>query len=71
MRATRFYPAVTPASLLCGGNMVSGRKSACATNSSGGELANFLRDAGSTSTWCRVRHWWAMIGDPGKPVLDP
>ncbi|MFS7954893.1 putative mitochondrial carrier domain superfamily [Helianthus anomalus] len=25
----------------------------------------------STPTWCRVRHWWAMIGDPGKPGLDP
>ncbi|MFS7941709.1 hypothetical protein Hanom_Chr06g00479431 [Helianthus anomalus] len=29
-RATRFYPAVTPASLSCGGSMVSGRRSACA-----------------------------------------
>ncbi|MFS7983888.1 hypothetical protein Hanom_Chr11g00979931 [Helianthus anomalus] len=29
LRATRFYPAVTPASLSCGGSMVSGRKSAC------------------------------------------
>ncbi|MFS7910211.1 hypothetical protein Hanom_Chr02g00103581 [Helianthus anomalus] len=27
---TRFYPAVTLASLSCGGSMVSGRKSACA-----------------------------------------
>ncbi|MFS8005145.1 hypothetical protein Hanom_Chr13g01233991 [Helianthus anomalus] len=27
---------------------------------SGGELAS----ASSTLTWCRVRHWWAMIGDP-------
>ncbi|MFS7944596.1 hypothetical protein Hanom_Chr06g00514121 [Helianthus anomalus] len=26
-RATRFYPAVTPASFSCGGNMVSGRRS--------------------------------------------
>ncbi|MFS7972342.1 hypothetical protein Hanom_Chr09g00843631 [Helianthus anomalus] len=31
LRATRFYLAVTPASLSCGGNMVSGRRSACAT----------------------------------------
>ncbi|MFS7969166.1 hypothetical protein Hanom_Chr09g00805971 [Helianthus anomalus] len=31
LRATRFYPAVTPASLSCGGSMVSGRMSACAT----------------------------------------
>ncbi|MFS7989421.1 hypothetical protein Hanom_Chr11g01046641 [Helianthus anomalus] len=30
LRATRFYSAVTPASLSCGGRMVSGRKSAFA-----------------------------------------
>ncbi|MFS7902988.1 hypothetical protein Hanom_Chr01g00018331 [Helianthus anomalus] len=30
LRATRLYPAVTPASLSCGGSMVSGQKSACA-----------------------------------------
>ncbi|MFS7949300.1 hypothetical protein Hanom_Chr16g01453411 [Helianthus anomalus] len=41
------------------------------SRSSGGGLAFLLRDAGSTPTWCRVRHWWAMIGDPGKPGLDP
>ncbi|MFS7991970.1 hypothetical protein Hanom_Chr12g01076871 [Helianthus anomalus] len=41
------------------------------SRSSGGGLAFLLRDAGSTLTWCRVRHWWAMIGDPGKPGLDP
>ncbi|MFS7899617.1 hypothetical protein Hanom_Chr16g01435781 [Helianthus anomalus] len=29
-RETRFYPTVTPASLSCGGSMVSGRRSACA-----------------------------------------
>ncbi|MFS7961616.1 hypothetical protein Hanom_Chr08g00717221 [Helianthus anomalus] len=29
-RATRFYPAVTPAKFSCGGIMVSGRKSVCA-----------------------------------------
>ncbi|MFS7995419.1 hypothetical protein Hanom_Chr12g01117691 [Helianthus anomalus] len=29
-RATRFYPAVTLASLSCGGNMVFERRSACA-----------------------------------------
>ncbi|MFS7945946.1 hypothetical protein Hanom_Chr06g00530201 [Helianthus anomalus] len=37
------------------------------SRSSGGGLAFLLRDAGSTPTWCRVRHWWAVIGDPGKP----
>ncbi|KAJ0465717.1 hypothetical protein HanHA300_Chr14g0541211 [Helianthus annuus] len=25
-----------------------------------------LIDANSTFTWCRARHWWAMIGDPGR-----
>ncbi|MFS8009808.1 hypothetical protein Hanom_Chr14g01289681 [Helianthus anomalus] len=30
LRATCFYPVVTPASLSCVGKMVSGRKSACA-----------------------------------------
>ncbi|MFS7904640.1 hypothetical protein Hanom_Chr01g00038501 [Helianthus anomalus] len=29
-RATRFYPAVTSASISCGASMVSGRRSACA-----------------------------------------
>ncbi|MFS7939389.1 hypothetical protein Hanom_Chr05g00451131 [Helianthus anomalus] len=29
-RATRFYPAVTPASFSCEGSMVSGRRSVCA-----------------------------------------
>ncbi|MFS7980909.1 hypothetical protein Hanom_Chr10g00944701 [Helianthus anomalus] len=29
-RATQFYPAVTSASLSCGGSMVSGQRSACA-----------------------------------------
>ncbi|MFS8028120.1 hypothetical protein Hanom_Chr16g01506731 [Helianthus anomalus] len=41
------------------------------SRSSGGMLAFLLRDASSTPTWCRVRHWWVMIGDPGKPGLDP
>ncbi|MFS8014307.1 hypothetical protein Hanom_Chr15g01343041 [Helianthus anomalus] len=41
------------------------------SRSSGERLASLLRDASSTPTWCRVRHWWAMIGDPGKPGLDP
>ncbi|MFS7958159.1 hypothetical protein Hanom_Chr07g00674891 [Helianthus anomalus] len=40
------------------------------SRSSGGGLAFLLRDTGSTPTWCRVMHWWAMIGDPGKPGLD-
>ncbi|MFS7983609.1 hypothetical protein Hanom_Chr11g00976501 [Helianthus anomalus] len=39
---------------------------------SSGEMFGFLlRDASSTLAWCRVRHWWAMIGDPGKPGFDP
>ncbi|MFS7947345.1 hypothetical protein Hanom_Chr06g00547251 [Helianthus anomalus] len=37
------------------------------SRSSGGWLAFLLRDASSTPTWCRVRHWWAIIGDLGKP----
>ncbi|MFS8028939.1 hypothetical protein Hanom_Chr16g01516441 [Helianthus anomalus] len=41
------------------------------SRSSGERLAFLLRDASSTLTWCRVRHWWTMIGDPGKPGLDP
>ncbi|KAJ0651295.1 putative ribosomal protein L14P [Helianthus annuus] len=41
------------------------------SRSSGGGLAFLLRDADSTPSWCRVRHWWAMIGDLGKPGLDP
>ncbi|MFS7948301.1 hypothetical protein Hanom_Chr06g00558331 [Helianthus anomalus] len=41
------------------------------SRSSGGGLTFLLRDASSTLTWCRVRHWWAMIGDPGKLGLDP
>ncbi|MFS8023044.1 hypothetical protein Hanom_Chr16g01446791 [Helianthus anomalus] len=41
------------------------------SRSSGGGLAFPLRDATSTPIWCRVRHWWVMIGDPGKPGLDP
>ncbi|MFS8030819.1 hypothetical protein Hanom_Chr17g01538561 [Helianthus anomalus] len=46
-------------------------QSSMISKSSGGGLASLLRDASSTLTWCRVRHWWAMIGDPGKPGLDP
>ncbi|KAJ0927409.1 hypothetical protein HanRHA438_Chr04g0182551 [Helianthus annuus] len=41
------------------------------SRSSGGMLAFLLGDAGLTPTWCRVRHSWAMIGDPGKPGFDP
>ncbi|MFS7957698.1 hypothetical protein Hanom_Chr07g00669471 [Helianthus anomalus] len=41
------------------------------SRSSGAALAFLFRDASSTLTWCRVRHWWAMIGDPGKPGLYP
>ncbi|MFS7933373.1 hypothetical protein Hanom_Chr04g00378981 [Helianthus anomalus] len=40
LRATRFYPAVTPASLSCGGNMVSGRRSACATAGARSNIAS-------------------------------
>ncbi|KAF5822549.1 hypothetical protein HanXRQr2_Chr01g0027911 [Helianthus annuus] len=29
------------------------------------------RFASSTLTWCRVRHWWAIIGDTEKPRFDP
>ncbi|MFS7923375.1 hypothetical protein Hanom_Chr03g00259991 [Helianthus anomalus] len=29
-RASRFYPAVTPATFSCGGSMVSGRRPVCA-----------------------------------------
>ncbi|MFS8009910.1 hypothetical protein Hanom_Chr14g01290871 [Helianthus anomalus] len=40
LRATRFYPAVTPASLSYEGSMVSGRKSACATAEAGSNIAS-------------------------------
>ncbi|MFS8028496.1 hypothetical protein Hanom_Chr16g01511281 [Helianthus anomalus] len=40
LRATRFYPVVTPASLSCGGSMVSGRKSACAAAGARSNIAS-------------------------------
>ncbi|MFS7970222.1 hypothetical protein Hanom_Chr09g00818491 [Helianthus anomalus] len=40
LRATRFYPAGTPASLSCEGSMVSGRKSACATAGARSNIAS-------------------------------
>ncbi|MFS7971217.1 hypothetical protein Hanom_Chr09g00830111 [Helianthus anomalus] len=40
LRATRFYPAVISASLSCGGSMVSGRKSACATAGARSNIAS-------------------------------
>ncbi|MFS8014660.1 hypothetical protein Hanom_Chr15g01347131 [Helianthus anomalus] len=40
LRATRFYSAVTPASLSCEGSMVSGRKSACAAAGAQSNIAS-------------------------------
>ncbi|MFS8027541.1 hypothetical protein Hanom_Chr16g01499861 [Helianthus anomalus] len=52
LRATRFYPAVTPASLSCGGSMVSGRKSACAA---AGARSNIASESAGLTGDC-LRH---------------
>ncbi|MFS7956521.1 hypothetical protein Hanom_Chr07g00655561 [Helianthus anomalus] len=48
-RATRFYPAVTPASLSYGGSMVSGRKSACAA---AGAQSNIVSESAGLTGEC-------------------
>ncbi|MFS7916391.1 hypothetical protein Hanom_Chr02g00176581 [Helianthus anomalus] len=52
LRATRFYPAVTSASLSCGGSMVSGRKSACAA---AGARSNIASESAGLTGDC-LRH---------------